>query len=82
MPFTTRLQGTDLIDCARANSRQGIEIAAQRCGYGDDLATFECELQTACDSIGVEIKTFKDLIGTKKERDKGIVVAPETSTQL
>ncbi|AKG24471.1 hypothetical protein [Calothrix sp. 336/3] len=82
MESTAPLQGTDLIDCARANGNEGIEIAAQRCGYGSDLTTFERELQKASDYIGVKVCTFRDLIAIKREGEEGIVVAPETQTDL
>jgi hypothetical protein len=77
------LVGTELIDCARANSNQGIEAAAQRCGYGDDLATFERELQKAGEYIGVEIKSFQDLSDTQENlKEPRIVIAPDSPTQL
>jgi hypothetical protein len=37
--------GTDLIDCAKANASKGVETAAKRCGYGQDVSTFEQELK-------------------------------------
>lgn len=79
MASSAPLQGSELIDCARANGNKGIAIAAQRCGYGDDLAIFEQELKKAGEAIGVEIQSFDDLIDTPKEKDRetGIEVAPE-----
>lgn len=78
------LKGTDLIDCAKANASKGIEVAAQRCGYGEDLATFERELKQAGNYIGVEIHSFGDLSTDqqKREQEPGIEVAPESPTQL
>lgn len=55
------LSGAELIDCARANVNEGIEVAAFRCGYGDDIKAFELELQRSAQSLGLEIKDFKDL---------------------
>lgn len=52
MASSAPLKGTDLIDCARANASKEIEITAQRCGYGEDIATFERELKQAGDYIG------------------------------
>jgi len=46
MASPTRLQGTELVDCARANAKQGIETAARQCGYGE-LNTFAQELKQA-----------------------------------
>ncbi|MDX2215242.1 MAG: hypothetical protein SFY66_18405 [Oculatellaceae cyanobacterium bins.114] len=78
------LYGTDLIDCAKANSNQGIEAAAERCGYGTDIAAFERELKKAGEHIGVEINSFGDL-GTPTPFDRsqlGIEIAPETPDEL
>lgn len=81
---TAPLYGTDLIDCAEANATKGIEVAAQRCGYGEDLANFERELRKAGNHIGIEIHSFNDLIKNqpKSEQEPGIEVAPESPTQL
>ena len=82
MTSSTRLQGTDLIECARANVKEGIEIAAQRCGYGNDFVSFEYELHQAGNAIGVTIYSFKDLLAMHQDFEKGVVIAPKTSTQL
>lgn len=77
------LTGAELIDCARANNTQGIEIAAQRCGYGEDFATFELELQKAGEHIGTKINSFADLIQAPKDRrNTGVTFAPDSPTQL
>lgn len=75
------LYGAELIDCAKANGNKGIEIASQRCGYGD-VATFEQELKQACQAIGVQIAGFDDLVAPKQEKPEGVDVAPESPTQL
>jgi pyruvate-formate lyase-activating enzyme len=84
MASSTPLHGSELIDCARANTNQGIEVASQRCGYGEDLPTFERELKKACASIGIDIKSFKDLTedGAQRKKEQGIEIAPETPNQL
>ena len=82
MTSSAPLRGTDLIDCAKANATKGIEVAAQRCGYGKDLATFEHELKKAGDYIGVEIHSFNDLITSQPQQEPGIEIAPESPTQL
>ncbi|MBD2104981.1 hypothetical protein [Leptolyngbya sp. FACHB-261] len=77
------LQGSELIDCARANFKKGIQVAAERCGYGEDLQTFERELKKACDHIGVEIGSFQDLTPDgQREQEPGMVVSPDTVGQL
>jgi hypothetical protein len=77
------LQGIELIDCAKANRKEGIAIAAQRCGYGDDLATFEQELMKACEAIGVKV-SFHDLDDTPSVvvSEPGLEIAPDTPSQL
>lgn len=84
MASSAPLHGSELIDCARANASKGIEVASQRCGYGDDLSTFERELKKACDSIGVEIENFQDLAEdrTESKKEQGVEIAPDTPTQL
>lgn len=84
MTSSAPLRGTDLIDCAKANEDKGIELAAQRCGYGDDLAKFEQELQQACAHIGIKIQGFSDLLKHRQEAEEapGEVVGPDTPTQL
>lgn len=85
MELPEPLQGFELIDCAKANENKGITIAAQRCGYGDDLATFERELKKACEAIGVEIQNFDTLANhtqAAKVEEAGIEIAPDTPDQL
>jgi len=83
MASSLPLQGSELIDCARANGNQGIEAAAERCGYGGDLAMFEQALRKAGDSIGVNIRGFDDLADhPHEEHEPGIEIAPETPTRL
>ncbi|WP_013321669.1 hypothetical protein [Gloeothece verrucosa] len=83
MTSPTPLKGSELIDCARANGNQGLEIAASRSGYGDDLAAFEEELRQACQAIGVDINGFDDLINHKRDSERpGVIIAPDTPSQL
>jgi hypothetical protein len=62
MASSVPLHGTELIDCAQANAKQGIETAAWLSGYGEDISAFERELQQASERIGVKINSFQDLI--------------------
>jgi hypothetical protein len=84
MASPTPLHGTELIDCATANANQGIEAAADRCGYSSDLVTFERELQSAAYQMGIKLQGFQDL--TKKAQvltpPKGEIVAPDSATEL
>jgi hypothetical protein len=83
MKDSAPLHGIELIDCAKANRKEGIAIAAQRSGYGDDLVAFEQELRKACEAIGVEI-SFHDLDDTPSAmvKEPGLEIAPETPNQL
>lgn len=84
MSTPTPLEGTELIDCARANGNEGIKMAAERSGYGQDLDAFNIKLKQACQSIGVEFNSFDDILksSTDYHKDAGIIVAPETSSEL
>lgn len=77
------LQGIELIDCARANAKQGIETAAKLCGYGTDLTTFQQSLQDACQDIGVEITELSDLIKDPYGAQQiGIDISPGSDSEL
>lgn len=84
MASRTPLQGLELVDCARANAKQGIETAAELCGYGDNLRTFSQELRQACDQMGVKFNELSDLITDQDNLIKveGEIVAPESATEL
>ncbi|MBF2001973.1 MAG: hypothetical protein IGS38_14775 [Synechococcales cyanobacterium M58_A2018_015] len=84
MASSQPLNGIELIDCAKANASQGLEVAARLCGYGDDIPTFQQELQQACQEIGVEITELSDLITEQQTvlRTGGIEIAPETPSDL
>lgn len=84
MASPTPLKDLELVDCARANAKQGIETAAQLCGYGADLRTFSQELKHACDRMGVKINELSDLITDQDSliNLEGEIVAPETETVL
>ena len=84
MAASEPLQGTELIDCAKANAKQGIETAARLCGYGQDFGRFQQSLQQACQSIGVDIQELSDLVTDQQvviERG-GLEIAPETTSEL
>ena len=79
------LQGTDLVDCARANAKQGIEIAAYQCGYGDDINSFAQALRESCQTMNLKVRELKELITNQDkiiELGTGEIVAPETPSQL
>jgi hypothetical protein len=84
MASSTPLKDLELVDCAKANAKQGIETAAEMCGYGDDLQAFSQELKHACDRMGVTFNELSDLITTQDVliRTEGEIVAPETESQL
>ena len=79
------LQGTDLVDCARANAKQGIETAALQCGYGKDLNTFARELKQACEQMNLQVKELSELITDQEmllQLGTGEIVAPDTASEL
>jgi hypothetical protein len=79
------LHGTELVDCARANAKQGIETAAYQCGYGDDLNKFAQELRQACEKMNLQVKELSELITYQDmllELGTGEIVAPETPSQF
>ncbi|GAB4195836.1 MAG: hypothetical protein Fur006_42650 [Coleofasciculaceae cyanobacterium] len=84
MASSTPLKDLELVDCAKANAKQGLETAAEMCGYGDDLQAFSQELKQACDRMGVTFNELSDLITTQDVliRTEGEIVAPETESQL
>lgn len=84
MASPTPLKGLELVDCARANAKQGIETAAELCGYGNDLNTFSQELKLACDNMGIKISELTDLITDQDALIKmeGEIVAPESESVL
>jgi hypothetical protein len=79
------LHGTDLVDCAKANAKQGVETAAYQCGYGDDINTFARELRQACEQMNLQVKELNELITDQDmilELGTGEIVAPDTPSQL
>ncbi|MEO1689991.1 MAG: hypothetical protein AAFR63_00455 [Cyanobacteria bacterium J06631_6] len=56
------LQGIELINCAKANAKQGVEVAAAQSGYESNVGLFVENLHVACQQIGVDINELSDLI--------------------
>jgi hypothetical protein len=85
MASPTPLQGTELVDCARANAKQGIETAALQCGYGEDVNTFAQELKQACEQMNLQVKELTQLITDQEmllQIGSGEIVAPDTLSEL
>ncbi len=85
MAATEPLKGLELVDCAKANAKQGVETAAYLCGYQQDLNTFKQSLQQACQEMGVTFHELSDLITdqqTMLQMGEGEIVAPDTTSQL
>ncbi|MEA5619653.1 hypothetical protein VB711_17660 [Cronbergia sp. UHCC 0137] len=85
MKLTTRLHGTELVDCARANAKQGIEIAAFQCGYNNDLNAFTQELRQACEKMNLKVKELNELITDQEmilKMGTGEIIAPDTASKL
>lgn len=84
MAATAPLKGLELVDCARANAKQGLETAAHQCGYGSDLTTFKQELKQACDNMGVTFNELSDLVTDQQSMLSlgGEIVAPDSEGKL
>ena len=79
------LQGIELINCAKANAKQGSAVAAKNCGYDDNIDLFKGNLNEACQQIGVNINELDDLITDQqiaKENRKVQEVSPDTASDL
>ena len=78
------LQGIELIDCAKANAKQGSAIAAKLCGYDKNVGLFIENLNKACQQIGVDINELDDLITDQQiaRTTKVVEAAPDTISDL
>ncbi len=78
------LTGTDLIDCARANAKQGLETTAQLCGYGEDIVQLKSALKHALEQMGIPLDSLGDLVEDPKTYGvvSGREVAPNTNSSL
>jgi hypothetical protein len=83
MASSTPLEGIDLIDCAKANSTLNVAVAAERCGYGNDIAHFEEQLIQACEDIGIHLQGFHSLNDPSdsppEELPPEVVITPNTT---
>jgi hypothetical protein len=80
-----QLHGLELVDCARANAKQGITTAAYQCGYGDDVKTFAQELRQACETMNLQVTELNELITDQDmilKMGYGEIIAPETESEL
>jgi len=83
MTSSSPLTGVVLVDCAKANVENGIEVAAHQCGYGDDVTAFQEALKSACAEMNIDLKEFADLsVGKRVNSRDGIEVYPDTPGKL
>lgn len=84
MAATQPLKGIILIDCAKANAPQGVEVATRLCGYGTDVSSFQTALKQAGKDMGVKLDDIEDLITDQfmVQRTQGLEIAPETTEDL
>ncbi len=85
MASSSPLTGVILVDCAKANATEGLAIAAERCGYGNDTARFQAALRAACSEMNVTPRDLADLVDDELSQWKpepGIEVAPDTPNEL
>lgn len=78
------LKGAVLVDCAKANAKAGVAIAAQRCGYGDDTDQFLRALQSTTAEMGIDIQELSDLTTEQQTVRQlgGKEIAPDSPSQL
>lgn len=79
------LQGIELINCAKANAKQGVAIAAERSGYEQNIGLFTENLNKACQQIGVDINELDDLIIDQQiaQKQRQVMdIAPDTNQEL
>jgi hypothetical protein len=85
MNYLKKLHHTELVDCARANAKHGIKVAAYQCGYGEDIASFAQELRQACDRMNLHAQELSQLITDHDmilELHGGEIIAPRTLSEL
>lgn len=85
MASLSPLTGVVLVDCARANAKEGVAIAAERCGYGSDAAGFQSALKSACDEMNVTVDDLSDLLESEQaqgQRPVGTEVSPDSINDL
>jgi hypothetical protein len=87
MAATQPLKGIELIDCAKANAVQGAEVAAQLCGYGQDISSFQMALTQAGQHMGIKLDDIKDLITEQSMMRRtsgldGLEIAPDSPGEL
>ncbi len=78
------LTGIALIDCAKANAAQGLAVATNLCGYGDDVSSFQQALSQAGEDMGVTLDELKDLITDQSvaKLGGGTEVSPDSLSDL
>ena len=85
MAAQSPLTGVVLVDCAKANAKDGLAIAATQCGYGDDIEGFQNALKSACDEMGVTLDDLSDLISESKQpwpTQVGLEAAPDSPSEI
>ena len=84
MNTSKTLTGIDLIDCAKANAKQGISVAAKQCGYGEDIKKFQKSLEQTCQEKGIDVNQISDLITDQQlvQEYGGIEISPDSKSSL
>ena len=85
MSASAPLTGIELINCAKSNAKQGVAVAADCCGYGQDRDRFLAQLQIACQQLGLtQVQTLADLVTPQQPTQPwgGQSIAPETPNHL
>ena len=83
MASQTPLTGIELIDCAKANSPQGVAVASNLCGYGTNTQAFLQAVRKAGDEMGISVEELKDLDTTDSiNPSTGLEISPGSMTEL
>lgn len=84
MTASAPLNGIALIDCAKTNAKNGVNVAAQQCGYGEEHEQFLEAVQIACQSIGIDINELRDLMSEQQKLrvPQGIEISPDSPSDL
>lgn len=58
----TPLQGEELINCARANTSAGVEMAAKLCGFAENIEGFQSSLKTTAQELELPLESLTKLL--------------------
>lgn len=79
----TPLTGIDLLNCAQANAKEGLDAAAEQCGYGTNTDEFRKALQQAAQEKNITVESLSDLLNPDVlPVPTGEAIAPDSPSDL